>query len=910
MKKVFEKYILGEPSGLPHNLPTTEFKSFDVHNIEEGRLYFWIQKNEDEILKSNVIFLILQDRFTLTYFISPTFSLSQFNARYNIDHIRYYDYNSDFKEEMEALLKKVEKKGFVEIPQEEIIALLTAKASSEVLAQEQRFSIYTDNMAYDIYDNMIQSWELENEKKSTHYVSAFFDDEKSQEKYLKKQLKIQLKEYEMELTDKQEAQEYLDRVKTAQQRNRDYLQQLPFKKKLLQDYPKLDACLSYYERKEFFERDNFKIVKGDLVVDGDLELDNQKESLLITGELHVKGTLFPGAKDGKNVLIVIGDVKAKNYVHNGSAYSSIIYASDLNIENITYLPAASRTWYITVAGAINTKILIHGQTKTIKDKEIHFKEDYSTAIRTLFSYELLGKRKHMSEAKLYAVLVEGKTVFTEDALDKEMVDREKSLLNFKAHLQNWGAIYYKFAGFEALHVKEGKYGNCYVGSGDEILEDVRGGTGRYCMCHESIELTPLDKKEGNGIEPASRNLAYRFLWIQWTFSSWTHRCDGPLDYWESTEQIDRLYENGKAHFPNNPNLALYWILHFGLLNDSRYEAIKEQMADSDHELIKGAIAFIDDFKQTKSFPIRIDSKDNTEILHERVQQHIASLKMATSSNQEKVHILLEQFELQPKNVVNLIQEVLKLNEKDALLQGLNERSYQDGFSYLYALYDEQNKMQWHDTFLQECWEHLDTKYIIMPDGVVQNEYESSKPKWKDTVWLMDLLEPIFDELSIENQDKALTIIVNAGSLSSERKKRFDFLLRHHKAKVAGKTFNLEDEMDDFVSSMGEKDMFVKAFIKLLKEKTVQEQIFLIKSATKQNKFSEVCDLDKTLCSYLMLLWIEQNLKAEVEEKTELAAFIVDHYELSYEDYKSNSSASLLEGKDKEEFEATMRKFLK
>jgi len=325
MKSKFSKYITSEISGLSHNIPLTWFKGFDPDDIEEGRLYFWIDENTNDILKSKVLFFVLQDRFKLTYFISEKFILSSSNKKYDIEQIDYDRYTSDYLEEIKDLPKDLQGSNFKEISQEEIIQILTKEKSSDVLQQNPDFSIYTDDMGYDVYENMIQSWKWENEKNTTHYSTAFFADENSQIQYLEKQLKIQLEDYEMTIITKEEVQDCIERIKKSQELNKVYTQNLASKQQILQKHPEIKAKLKNYQLKKFLEIDNLRIIDDDYLIDDNMVFDNQKESLLITGDLKVNGTLFLGKEESKNFFMVVGDTEAQNYVHNSSAYDGIMF---------------------------------------------------------------------------------------------------------------------------------------------------------------------------------------------------------------------------------------------------------------------------------------------------------------------------------------------------------------------------------------------------------------------------------------------------------------------------------------------------------------------------------------------------------------------------------------------------------
>ena len=907
MKEQFSKYILDQPSGLEHNIPNSAYTGFDPDDIEEGRLYFWIKENGEDILDSQTIFFVLQSRSTLSYFISEITELKEFNTQYNIDEVITDGYRTDFNESIESLLVSVKNDGFREISQEEIIQFLTGKETSWFFAQQPVFSIYTNETGFDVYKGMIQSW-LWDEESGMHYATAFFADEASQKTYLNKQLKLQLHTYGGQLQTKKSVQYQIDNIKEAQQKNRIYLSSVDEKRHIVQSYPKIKKIIPKDEFHAFMEIPNLKINEGNYEVSGDFQFDAEKNSMLITGDLIVNGTLYFEGKRTKNtnMLIVLGDIISENYIHGG-LYHFIGSGGDLKVNNITYLPAASRSWTINVIGQISTNTLVHAKTHSIKDDGIIFSDEFTTEITGPFVEELFGKNGHFSKKTLFEYLKMHRSIFKEHIPDHDYLERKKSLLFFKSYLRNWGSLYYQFAGFESLNVNEEDYNDCLVGGGDEVLSDVRGQSGRYCMNHENLEIIPLQANQAaNDIRPTSVQLAYRFAWIMWTFSSWEHMNAWPLDYWKDAKQIDKAFENGKNYYQDDPHLALYWILHFGLLNDPRYEDIKVIMEDSKNELVMGAIAFIDDSKAIEEYKI-----ENTP-LQARLQKIMMRLKIEeASSTKEKVSILLSQFNHQPDETLILLKKTVDLNAKTDILEYLDTHPYQVGYSYLHALYENQDFSKWASMFIQESWEHLGGTYLVTPNGVVKNEHVATKTQWKKTAILLDMLEPVFDQLSVINQDKALTIIVNCGAdKRSKNKARIASLQKRHKAKFNGEAYDPVKASESTVSNITPNQFRVENFAKILKKETPEDQLLFIKAAMNQDKFASECKYEGTICPYFVILWLEEMFKGKASDKEELISELVDHYDLNYERYKNENPMRDLDEKDQQKIQPVMKKYLK
>jgi hypothetical protein len=626
MKQQFSNYILDEPSGLTHHLPSHEHTAFNPDNIETGRLYFWIKKAPKNILQSDIIFFVLQDRYGLAYMIAEDITLAEFNDHYNIDNIN--DYSADregyeeFYSDLEWMQKKIEEQGFKEISQQEVIQLLTARTSSDFLQQKPIFSIYFTHMVFDVYDGMIQTWS--GYRDDTRYSTAFFSDKTAEAEYLNKHLGIQIED-EMEVVTKDKVRQTLERIAKVHHDNVTHKQRSSQRNSLLKKYPRLQTLLSLDMHHQLEIDTELKIIDGDYHIDGDLVFcQDVKHSLLITGDLKVKGRLF--FKDGcnKQILIVAGNVEAEHFIYDYSSYyHKPIFSNDIHISGVTYLAAASRYWDINIGGTLKTQTLIHNKILLI-DPMIVFEQAYHLQY---LDHALFNSRGYLEESRLYHALGQKENIFKRP-LNKRDPDPSALTDAFSLYLREWATLFYQFAGFEKLEYSKGKYGAvCYVGDGDEIVMDIRTQSGRYCMEHETLELSPLDKLEPIGdVQPSSVKLAYRFYWIMWTFSNWDHRDDGPLDYWKNPQQINQAFENGKPYFREDPHLALYWILHFGLLDDPRYGDIREIMKNSNHGLVKGAIAFIDTYRETGRFPKVLYDHINIDLVTHRIKKHISDLK--------------------------------------------------------------------------------------------------------------------------------------------------------------------------------------------------------------------------------------------------------------------------------------------
>ena len=103
----------------------------------------------------------------------------------------------------------------------------------------------------------------------------------------------------------------------------------------------------------------------------------------------------------------------------------------------------------------------------------------------------------------------------------------------------------------------------------------------------------------------------RFIWI---YSLFTERRDYMIerlvDHWESIEAIDTAFEREQKKFKSDLPLALYWVLHFGLLQDRRVDEVKNLINEllpslNDEpfkELLKDALLLTEYLKEGKTVP--------------------------------------------------------------------------------------------------------------------------------------------------------------------------------------------------------------------------------------------------------------------------------------------------------------------
>jgi len=852
-----ESYFADKLSGLKHNIPLTAFKPFDTDDYEEGRLYFWIKENKDNFLNSKIKFLVLQDRENGRLVISRKTSIAQFNKEYNSHS--YFD-DLKIRPKIERFIKKRNKNAWVEISQEKIIEVLTQQDPMKVLDASPTNSIFLEENAYDIYDYMIQHWNWDTDGSQKIARSYFFSSAEDKEQWLKKAL-VSHKYYGEATCKKNNIQKYLDLFAKVQSRNEKYIEQKPIKEALFQDVSILKNLPPEYELTQFMKYSPLKIIEGDYEVAGDLILDSSKESLIINGDLKVEGTLYIHYEyiDGNsnNYILVLGDCFAKNYIRKGLC----VLAKDMMVENITFLSSA----YQVIGGQLKTKLLIHDKIDSINNESFTFNQEFSIEDKSIFQDWLFNKGTDWYK-NLYEGLSKERDIFVEEITDTTTHNNNRLLQSFKRELKNWYSIYYVFAGFENLELECGDHYGHYIES-DQMLNDVRQDTGYYLMSHDdySLELVKENKPFPEKNLISTKDLAYRFFWIMWTFSTWKHRSDGPMDYWKSLEQIDTRYNIGKDHLKNDPHLALYWILHFGLLDDERFEEVKNIMQDTDNDLVKGAILFIEELKQVKTFTIEVDwdDKENTTLFAQRIKQYKSDIKKAQLSGDNILAFTFDQFKEQPNKTLLLLDELQEGAKWEEIESYLENNPYTVGFSFLF--FKLEGKKKWAKLFIQE--------------------YENNAKQWESSYIANNWIETNFEDLSYLDREKALQLLFDNGFTTKGGKRLFD-LREWHRAHVDKE--ELANDIGLYVEGINKESFTFQNLLDRSFSMDVAGIKAFINECVKQDKFSDDCG-QGTICHYLVLYWIADMFNAADDEKNELAKNIVTHYGLSEKDYYLNPS---------------------
>jgi len=798
-----ESYLSEDISGLQIPIPQSKFISFDEANIEEGRIYFWIKKNEESISKSKINFFVLQNR-KINGYIARSCKLGGFRSMYMHDNILTYSMSDEIQH-----LKNRVSKGFVEISQEEIIEMLTDKHSNDVLSQKNTHSIYIDNHVYDIYENMIQHWASGDSKEDFTNHTLFFQSIEKRDDWIKKEL--------------------------AEQKSR-------------------GTQLSEYDYKNFMKYSPLKVIEGNYEIDDSLLLNADETSLFITGDLIVNGTLMEDTQElivSDNFLIVAGNVQAENYVGK-RGFRFRFFAQKLIVKSITILNSNKK---------LHTDILFHGNTENIKGKNenLIFNYEYSTTNKKIFIDGFFNKNEIPDLHFIFNCLKQGKKLLVDD-LNQNEIDNDLLLTSFKRSLKSWHSLYYSFAGFELQELECGEHYGHYIES-DEIVKDIRHDTGMYLMSHDdlSLELVKAEKPI-NKDHVSSRDLAYRFFWIMWE-----HRDDGPMDYWQSIEAIDTRYNNGKSHFKEDPLLALYWIMHFGLLEDKRYVEMKELMRDSENSLVQGAFLFFSELKETKYYPIEKDYKINKTLFNNRIIHHKEQIKKAMAPEEDMVAYTMSQFEKQPERTLEFISELYKGEEWDKVSDYLENNPYQTGFSFLQIQTTKENdRSKWQELFIEEA--------------------EVNKETWNQTYILIDIFETFYKNLDYESTRIVLSIMMSLSS-NSKCEKVYGKILKHLKTLPEPKNVSKVYKSRLKTATKGNFDF--QTFLNKSVDIKLDDKIDFIRVCIEKDLFDEKIS-EKTTSPYLLVWFLADKdfYPVKKNKKTEEIKEVIAHYNLNKEDFKN------------------------
>jgi len=634
------------------------------------------------------------------------------------------DYTSDKKDLENKRVKQLKKEGLKPIETAEIYKILSGKSLDELNKQallhtfvkEDNFSAYV----FEVYENYacVRTTDIK------HVYWQFFKNVTERNAWLKQYQTNEIKLIEDDIAF----------IKNHTLYYKNSTNKFKNLKKEILSYPLLKGKLSdNYDIQNFIQAE--EVIRESVDIKDDFTLSTKKlgkrKIIIFKGDLIVDGTLFiTDNPDG--YIIVKGDLKAKNIVVDGDIKFLFIEGT-MSIENICYHKYSNRI----IGENLQTDILLH-QTPNILDlkETVSYKYEVSTYSENIIDKGILEKGYSgywvYDVAKLNEYLVRNKP-FLADNLESERVDYDAYYQNsFERRMLDWGYAYPEYAGCEMLSISEDneiKGDSILPGTGDWVLNDLRGQSGTYGVSHEDYSIYKLKVKypeehnvdyslKAKKLKVNAETLMERYQKIAMLYMNWAHRKTVSFNF-KNQEAVTKAYENEKSSFVEDVHLALYWLNHFGATLDKRYDEVL-QIVEANNlveklPILKEPIAF---FKKTDAFynlEIGKESKFKDLFLIRRAYL-IYYEQVYKNYNPDNLDLWWKSITIYPKVEEQLIVRVrwLKNNlEKcnnwsdfDALIK--NEQKNIPLLSYVFACNpnsSDKEKMKYADILVSELLEY-------------------------------------------------------------------------------------------------------------------------------------------------------------------------------------------------------------
>lgn len=601
----------------PLELPeeTIPVKDFIEANFEKGKYYFYADTINKDPLKWKVAYIVanIEDDY---FKVSEVFTLKDFNKIAIETEYEEYKY-SDNKKSFTRKYKKTFKTNNLEpIDSKIIIEALTGELFIELQQQEIVTTFVTDTYHESTYYEVCDNYVCIRETRDINWL--FFNNKMAQKKWLSENqtkehtLYEQDKRYIAELTNKYHAL----KIKPEDNELKEYYV----------NHPLLKDIFSSKEKVRGFTRSTLQKEES-LHIKGDYQLETDT-SIVIDGDLIVDGTLYIGKSPHQDTkkytfldedvyIFIKGNIKAKNFIVDEKAFNIVFVEGTIEVENIT------RTYRSVLSSKAKTDIFLHEKKHPL---EIYTSFEYETEI-SVYSEAIINNEVITQDSLSYIVfnpkklnefLCNGVAFiqkdYTNPPIDYDSHYKEK----FESLMKDWGNYYCEMAGCEVMAISEDnqiRTGYIHPGSGDWVVHDTRCNSGTYGYDHECAEIreVKIHKAMANGVNYRSKpilrkvdavTLMYRYQWISGLFMNWAHRTT--VTYGEKLFKdlgdVQVKYEDEKTTFVDDPHLALYWLLHFGLTLDNRYDEVVKIIEENDlvEKLyyFKYALAF---FKNTDAF---------------------------------------------------------------------------------------------------------------------------------------------------------------------------------------------------------------------------------------------------------------------------------------------------------------------
>ena len=386
----------------------------------------------------------------------------------------------------------------------------------------------------------------------------------------------------------------------------------------------------------------FTIHEGDLHKSENYDL-SENEVLLITGNLIVEGVLNLLAYSS---LLVLGNVEVNSLINNWNC--PIYIKQNLHVKNTTYLgeypgkikiEKNSSTYdLITVAANKNPFGIACENIYSPFEEPRYFYEKYYIE-KNGMSYFLftelltdLKEKKHFLDSDKFKIANKKREEIKKTEVDENGCKTSEKIPNSIAYFHDH---YEKYAGFSVipngatLKILASKHS--FDPDSDIAVRDNRCKSGVYLLPHDDKPrcLEP-NKKPDNSFIIDALTLIRRYFDL-------SNYLAGYYDYiinLKSIEDVNQAYNFEKSSLQDDESLANYWLFHFALLTDPRFDEVK---SITQNYTIEEEISFIQktdwheqdcvNFKQRQAVLILNTYMDTEHFFELQNAYHFASLEM-------------------------------------------------------------------------------------------------------------------------------------------------------------------------------------------------------------------------------------------------------------------------------------------
>jgi hypothetical protein len=589
--------------------------------IEENKYYFFANTQAKNPMDWKVAFIVASDLEEDMYLYTKPFTLKDFNSVVKEIEAEELKYSYDKEDFIKKYKRYFKKEGLEKISTEIIFQELSGKTMLELNTQKRtHFFVKSekDGFVYDVYEN----YACVRTDTYSKFYWQFFKDENEKMSWLSKH---HTKEKELFSDELNFIEQYTN--KYIQESNMDII-------KLKKAYVKEPLLSSYFSSATYEKFSKASVVtEKDLHIKGDYKIEKKRvnglQITLFEGDLVVDGTLFFSENSG-SYFIIKGDLKAKNLIVDWN-FEFIFVEGSIEVENIAV------PHYRLYGENAKTNILLHEHKEAIEIKTIfdytYEVSVYSKAItnKNIVRKDILGLFTWNKE-KIYKLLCQNKS-FLAPKIENSKTDLDKYYQHrFESRMLDWGYFYPEYAGCEDLEIHEDneiRGNDIYPGTGDWVVNDIRGKSGTYGISHEDYSIYKIRVKNPEKFDidykqkplkliVDAKMLMERYIDISMLYMNWAHR-DTVTFTSEDKSKRDKRYLKEKEAFVEDPYLALYWINYFGATLDKRYDEVLQIIEENDLveklPILKEPLAF---FKQTDAFyNLHITDKDKELFLKRR-----------------------------------------------------------------------------------------------------------------------------------------------------------------------------------------------------------------------------------------------------------------------------------------------------